>query len=245
MDGVKNRRRLAALCMVVTAVLGLAACNGSSAGEDKAGGSKPLLLRLANTNGDLSFTPPVEYFVKHLEELSGGDIRIEVVNQRGNSVSDAEQQVVQDVSAGEVDLGWVGTRVFDTMGVKSLQALTAPMLVDSYALEDAVIESGITGQMLQGLDDLGVVGLGVLSDGLRKPIGVTGPILGPADWQGITFGTLRSNGQVEAIRALRATPVQVNWTEREEGSRTGRSSGSIRASGYTSTTPRWPISLPT
>ena len=84
----------------------------------------------------------------------------------------------------EVDLGWVGTRVFDTLGVKSFQALTAPMLVDSYALENAVIESGITEEMMEGLDELGVVGLGVLPDGLRKPIGVTGPILGPADWRG-------------------------------------------------------------
>ena len=58
------------------------------------------------------------------------------------------------------------------------------MLVDSYALENAVIESGITEQMMEGLDELGVDGLGVLADGLRKPIGVDAPILGPADWQG-------------------------------------------------------------
>jgi TRAP-type C4-dicarboxylate transport system substrate-binding protein len=225
MDETENRRRLAALCVVAIAALALAACSGSSASEDKAGGSNPVVLRLANTNGDLSFTPAVEYFVKHLEELSGGNLRIEVIDDWGDFASDAEQQVVQDVSAGEVDLGWVGTRVFDTMGVKSFQALTAPMLVDSYALEDAVIESRITGQMLQGLDDLGVVGLGVLSDGLRKPIGVTGPILGPADWQGVTIGTLTSDGQVEAIRALGATPVQVNWTDREEGIANGTIQG--------------------
>ena len=93
----------------------------------------------------------------------------------GGLAPDAEQQVVRDVSAGEIDLGWVGTRVFDTLDVKSFQALTAPMLVDSYALENAVIESGITEEMLDRLDDLGVVGLGVLPDGLRKPIGVTDP----------------------------------------------------------------------
>jgi TRAP-type C4-dicarboxylate transport system substrate-binding protein len=225
MDGTENRRWLAALCMVATAALALAACSGSSAGEDKAGGSNPVVLRLANTNGDLSFTPAVEYFVNHVEELSGGDIRIEVLDEWGDFASDAEQQVVEDVSAGEVDLGWVGTRVFDTMGVKSFQALTAPMLVDSYALEDAVIESGITEQMLQGIDDLGVVGLAVLSDGLRKPIGATAPILGPADWQGVTFGTLTSDGQVAAIRALGATPVQVNGTEREESIANGTIQG--------------------
>jgi Bacterial extracellular solute-binding protein, family 7 len=67
---------------------------------------------------------------------------------------------------------------------------------------------------MKGLDDVGVAGLGLLGDGLRKPIGVTGPILGPADWQGITFGTLMSNGQADAIRALGATPVDLIGSER-------------------------------
>jgi TRAP-type transport system periplasmic protein len=213
-----NRIRLATLALAAIATFAAAACAGGGAGEDKAGGSsEPVVLRLANTSGQLDFTPAVVDFVDRVEELSGGDLRIEALDQWGDFASDAEQQVVKDVAAGEIDLGWVGTRVFDTLDLKSFQALTAPMLIDSYALESAVIESGITEQMMQRLDDLGVAGLGVLPDGLRKPIGVTGPILGPADWQGLTFGTLRSNGQAEAIRALGATPAQLQRKGREAG----------------------------
>src|SRR5215207_5129276 len=226
MNVTTNRMRLATPVLAATAALAIAACGGSDAGKDKAGGSgSPVVLRLANTNGELDFTPAVEYFVKHVEELSGGSLRIKAVDQWGDYASDAEQRVVKAVSAGEIDLGWAGTRVFDTLDVKSFQALTAPMLVDSYALENAVIESGITEQMMQGLDDLGVAGLGVLADGLRKPIGVSRSILAPADWHGITFGTLRSNGQVEAIRALGATPAQVFAKEREEGLKNGTIEG--------------------
>ncbi len=221
------RTRLAALILAATAAVTLAACSFSGdSGADKAGGShEPLVLRLANTNGQLDFTPTVAAFVDRVEKLSGGDLRVEPVNGWGDAASDAEQQVVKDVADGEVDLGWVGTRVFDTLDVKAFQALTAPMLIDSYALESAVIESGITEQMMRGLDGLGVAGLGVLPDGLRKPAGVTGPILGPADWQGLTFATLRSNGQAEAIRALGATPAQVFGTEREEGLKKGTIQG--------------------
>ena len=217
MAGVMNP--LAALILAATAAVTVVGCSfGGDSGADKAGvWHEPLVLRLANTNGSLDFTPTVVAFVDRVEELSGGDLRIEPVNQWGDLASDAELQVVKDVAAGEVDLGWVGTRVFDTLDVKSFQALTAPMLIDSYALEGAVIESGITEQMMRGLDGLGVAGVGVLPDGLRKPTGVSGPVVSPADWQGITFGTLRSNGQVEAIRALGATPAQVFGTEREEG----------------------------
>jgi TRAP-type C4-dicarboxylate transport system substrate-binding protein len=217
MNGTKNRMRLATLVLAATAALPLAACGGGASAEDKAGGSgNPLVLRLANTNGRLDFSPTVEYFVGRVEQLSGGDLRIEAVDEWGNYASDAEQQVIRSVSSGEVDLGWAGTRVFDTLDVESFQALTAPMLVDSYALENAVIESGITEQMMDGLHELDVVGLGVLPDGLRKPVGVAAPVLGPADWRGLSFGTVRSNGQAEAIRALEATPVQVFGEERDQ-----------------------------
>ncbi len=225
MAGMRNR--VAALILAATAAVAVAGCSISGdSGADKAGAShEPLVLRLANTNGQLDFTPTVAAFVDRVEELSGGDLRIEPVNGWGDAASDAEQQVVKDVAAGEVDLGWVGTRVFDTLDVKSFQALTAPMLIDSYALQSAVIESGIPEQMMRGLDGLGVAGLGVLPDGLRKPTGVTGAILGPADWHGLTFGTLRSNGQAEAIRALGATPAQVFGTEREERLKKGTIQG--------------------
>ncbi len=225
MARVRNRR--AALILTATAAVTVAGCSyGGDSGADKAGGAgKPVVLRLANTNGRLDFTPAVVDFVHRVDELSGGELRIEAVDEWGDSATDAEQQVVHDVAAGEIDLGWVGTRVFDTLRVKSFQALTAPMLIDSYALESAVIESGITEEMMRGLGDLGVAGLGVLPDGLRKPIGVAGPITGPADWEGITFGTLRSNGDAEAIRALGATLAQIGRSAREERLKDGTLQG--------------------
>jgi TRAP-type transport system periplasmic protein len=210
--------RLAALILAATATLAATACSvGGDAGDDKAGGpGPPVELRLANTGADIAQTPAVEYFVERVGDLSGGEVRIKVVDQWAQFASDAEQQVVHDVAAREVDLGWVGSRVFDTLRVKSFQALTAPMLIDSYALENAVIQSGVTDDMMEGLDELGVIGLGVLADGLRRPIGVDAPILGPADWRGITFGTLSSEGQVEAIRALESDPSEIFGPDRKE-----------------------------
>jgi TRAP-type transport system periplasmic protein len=245
MDGMKNRSRLAALVLAAIVALAAAACGGGGGGgEDKAGGAgAPVVLELANTGGSIDQTPAVEYFVNRAEELSGGNVRIEVVDQWAEFASDAEQQVVRDVAANEVDLGWVGTRVFDTMRVTSFQALTAPMLIDSYALEHAVIESGITEQMMEGLDELEVVGLSVLADGLRRPIGVTAPILSPADWRGITFGTLRSNGQAEAIRALGATPAQIFGSEREQALGKGTIQG-FEFSTWLYSNPKWPHLAP-
>jgi TRAP-type C4-dicarboxylate transport system substrate-binding protein len=193
------------------------ATSGPSATSEKVGASDaPIVLRMANAYGDLGRQlPGVRHFVDRVHELSDGAITITVAHSYGDFAPDVEQRIVSHVAAGNMDLAWVGTRVLDTMGVKSFQALTAPMLVDSYALQDAIIESGMTNEMLPSLDDVGVVGLGVLADGLRKPIGVDGPIVGPADWEGIGFGTYKSDGQEQAIRALGATPALVFGPNRE------------------------------
>jgi len=243
MAGVKNR--LAALMLAATATVAVSGCSfGGDSGEDKAGGSgSPVVLRLANTGGSIDQTPAVEYFVERVEELSGGKLRIEVVDEWAQFASDAEQQVVRDVAARKVDLGWVGTRVFDTLGVRSFEALTAPMLIDSYALQGTVIESGVTDDMMGGLDELGVVGLGVLADGLRRPIGVAAPILGPADWRGIRFGTLRSGGQAHAIRALGAEPVQIFGPHRREALGKGTLQG-FEFGLWQFSDPQWPSVAP-
>jgi TRAP-type C4-dicarboxylate transport system substrate-binding protein len=226
MSGMKRRRRLAELALAAIAALAVTGCSGGSLQEDKAGGlGTPVALRMADPYGGLNQVPAVAYFVQRVEELSGNRLRIEVVDGWGSFTGDAEQRVVRDVAASKVDLGWVGTRVFDTMGVKSFQALTAPLLIDSYALERAVIEAGLPSHMMKGLDVLGVVGLAVLADGLRKPVGVARPILEPTDWRGMTFATLLSSGQAEAIRALGATPVQVFGPKREHGIKDGRIQG--------------------
>jgi TRAP-type C4-dicarboxylate transport system substrate-binding protein len=218
------RLRLVGLFVIMT-VLTSVAC-GAGASGDKAGGpGEAVVLHMANTGAHIQFTPAIEYFVSRVEEISDGNLRIGMVHEWGDFSPDAEQQVVRAVSAGEVDLGWSGTRVFDTMGVTTLQALTAPMLIDSYALEDAVIRSGITEQMLRGLDEVGVTGLAVVADGLRKPIAVDGPLLGPEDYHGLTFQAFRSEGHAEAIRALGANPTEVFGPSLDDGLENGEIQG--------------------
>jgi TRAP-type C4-dicarboxylate transport system substrate-binding protein len=145
--------------------------------------------------------------MQRLEQLSGGQVRIKNEQEWGHNEPGFEQQIVTDVAAGKADLGWTGTRVFDTLGVTSFQALTAPMLIDSYPLEDAVLASPIPQAMLRSLDSLHVTGLAVLGGGLRRPIAKDKPLLSPADWKGVTFNTLRSKVAIAAVAAAGAVPV--------------------------------------
>jgi hypothetical protein len=63
-----HRTRVTALGLAVTMALVVASCGGGD-GADKAGGSRaPLVLRLANTNGMLDFTPAVADFAERVKE---------------------------------------------------------------------------------------------------------------------------------------------------------------------------------
>ena len=218
----------------------LLSCAGCAtrSGADKAGGAAdPIVLRLANTSRDpttgLERHPAVQYFVDRVKELSDGAVRIDVESGWAYRSPDAEQQVIRDVAAGEIELGWVGTSVFDTVGVTEFEALTAPMLIDSYPLQQAVLASDIPARMLDGLDEIGLHGIAILSDGLRKPIAVSHPLLNPADYSGITFQAFRSTETANAIRALDAIPTDVN-TDRDFAP--ARSTGTRRACASTRST---------
>jgi TRAP-type transport system periplasmic protein len=222
MSNTRRGRRAGAVVLVALALAGCGAQAGSKAG----GPGTPVTLRMATVNGEPGFMPQIDpYLVSRVAKLSGGNVQINMAYHVGENAPGGEQQVVRGVAAGRYDLGVVGTRVFDTLGVNNFQALTAPMLIDSYPLERAVIGSGIPAQMMRSLDTLNVTGLGVLADGLRKPIAVRKPLLGPADWRGITFAAFRSRESSEAIRALGATPSDVWGTQLDQGLGSGAVGG--------------------
>jgi TRAP-type transport system periplasmic protein len=224
--GMRARGRQRAFALVGLAAIVAAGCSGGAGAGDKAGGpGEPIVLTMAEGTANFETDPAVAEFVRRVEELSASALRITVVPQWGGADPGGEQQTVRDVQAGKADLGSVGTRVFDTLGVNSFRALSAPMLIDSYPLEQAVLTSEVSDQMLAGLDKAGVIGLGVLANGLRRPIAVKGPLLGLADWRGIVFDTSRSKGQADAVAALGASPVDIIGDVLKEGLENGQIEG--------------------
>ena len=89
------------------------------------------------------------------------------------------------VTSGELDMGLIPSRAWDTEGVTSLRALNAPFLVDSDELLDEVVsDDESTDDLMAGLDKAGVVGLALFPDALRHPFALKEPLLGPEDYSG-------------------------------------------------------------
>jgi TRAP-type C4-dicarboxylate transport system substrate-binding protein len=217
-------RLLKPLTLVLATAVSVAGC-GALTGNKAGGPAAPVVLRMATVNSEAGFNPAVTELLERVEALSNGNVKIEMAFGVGEFEPDAEEQIVRGVADGSYDLGVVGTRVFDTRGITSFQALDAPMLIDSYAVEAAVIEGEIPARMLRSLDQLHVSGLGLLADGLRKPIAVEKPLVGPNDWHHIAFGAYRSNVLASSIRALGAEPSEVIGPRRDQALEQGEIQG--------------------
>jgi TRAP-type C4-dicarboxylate transport system substrate-binding protein len=162
------------------------------------------VLTLAN------FTGPsweLDGFAGEVQRLSAGAMRIDIQSRWRTHQVDFETGLIGDVRAGKADLGAAGSEAWASVGVNSFRALNAPLLINSYALQDRVLRGPMIGQMLQGLRPLGLVGIGVLPGPLRKPLGISRPLLKPSDYAGLRIGVQQSRVADATMRGLGARPV--------------------------------------
>jgi TRAP-type C4-dicarboxylate transport system substrate-binding protein len=164
------------------------ASSSTGSAADKAGGTSdrgPVVLTLASR--DYNAIEASE-FASAVERLSDGSIRMEVKYGYRFYDVEYEQGTILDVQKAVVDLALVGARAWDAAGVNSFNALVAPFLVDSYALQRRVLESSLPEQMLEGVEQLGLVGIAVVPGELRRPLGLSRKLVRPEDYRGARVG---------------------------------------------------------
>jgi TRAP-type C4-dicarboxylate transport system substrate-binding protein len=202
-----NMARLVAGLITTLSVVATAACS-AGAPADRAGG-EVVTVRLGSidkVNPDgLSFG--VQAFVDSIPKVSGGRLKVEVVEDYGGGAPSADADLIKAIADGKLDGGWVGTRGFGAAGIHGLEAFEAPLVITSYAAQKALVSSDVATQALASLDTSGVVGLGLTVGALRRPFAAKSALLGPEDWEGVKFRSYNSQVQSDTIKALGAVPV--------------------------------------
>jgi hypothetical protein len=154
----------------------------------------------------LAHGSPADYDVgewaRAVEERSGGSTRIEIESNWRHDRLDAETATIQEVRRGRVDLAKVPARAWNTVGVTSFDALLAPFLVTTYALERRLVSGDLGQKMLEGVERAGVVGLALLPGELQHPVGIRRDLIGPASYRGATVA-VRSGGGTDSIHRPR------------------------------------------
>lgn len=189
----------ATICSVI-----IAGCGGASKAGSAPANTHPIVLHMSN---ELDAQHPLDIYAREVERLTHGAVRIDVGSNAYRGQPDSEQRIIADVRDGRAQMGWVGSRVLDVLGDRRFQPLTAPLLIDSYGLEQRVMQQrGLITPMVASLRSLGVVGVGVLPGVMRRVLGITRPIRRPADLHGQVVGIPRSELEAQTVRTLGGIP---------------------------------------
>ena len=201
--------------MAVLAAMVVASCGGDDGGSAKAD-PEPDAPEVTLTLGTVD--PPgrpasddVKEFAAQVEALSDGRIAVEIDWDHGQGQPHRSEYLGEQVRAGALDLGLVPAGTWDALGVTSFQALQAPFLVTSDALVEEIVTGDLADRLASGLDDAGVVGLTLLPETLRHPVGFGEPLTSPAQYVGAKIRVpVASAASYGVVRALGAEPVDLN-----------------------------------
>ncbi|RZU76116.1 TRAP-type C4-dicarboxylate transport system substrate-binding protein [Micromonospora kangleipakensis] len=193
---------------IATALSSALLASGCSAAPDRAGGDaeeqvRVLTYAVVNIGGPSAAETE---WADDVKRLSDGALQIEFKSAWRRGEPQQEQGVLADLREGKVALGGVRARALDREGYLGFQALVAPFLVDSYALESAVFDSGIVDDMLAGVTAIDVVGIAVLPSSLYRVTGKEHAFAGPDDFRGQILATQDSAMNEATMKSLGATP---------------------------------------
>jgi TRAP-type transport system periplasmic protein len=207
---MKSRLRGAAIMAAVAVVLGTAGCGAAKEPpqNDKQYSDDATVLTLATAAGPGgSSAAQIQEFVRQVKDLSGGSIRIEPALKAADEEADAwDQAVAQSTEGGDFDMALIPTRTWESEGVLSLAALSAPFLTASDEVITKVVAPDIADGMMAGLKQIGLTGLALLPDGPRMLFSFGGPVLTPADLAGKVVRAPRSTTGYATLKALGANP---------------------------------------
>jgi TRAP-type C4-dicarboxylate transport system substrate-binding protein len=221
---------------VVAAALAASGC-GHGGNGDKAGASKaPTTLRLgAGDDADQPDARFVRHFAKRVQELSGGSLVVQIDwDAAGQDVADYEARVARMVQGGRLDLGWIGSRAWEGLGVTSFKALQAPFLVTDRQLLNEIATGPIATRMLAGLQARDLVGLALVPDRLRYPFGARHAFASPRDFEGARLRVFPSRASEQLVRALGAQPVHISGDATAEAVASGAMDGAEASLGTNS-----------
>lgn len=191
------------ICCVLPA-LALAGCAAATPPAKDGGAARAVTLSAVAYTTNTLTGETLDRFVDDVATTSDGAVTLELGPAVDAGAQDGSASVIDLVRDGTADIGVVAARTFDLQGATSLQALGAPLLVESPAQAAAFLSDPVTDQMLAGLDDAGVVGLALTYDQLRQPLGFAGP-LDPRHLDGAVVLARPSRAMADVVAALGAS----------------------------------------
>lgn len=195
------------LWAALAAIAALIAAGCSAPGTGKAGGAPAAAPHGTITLTFASADPlPVDTtFATLVDQDSGGHLKLRTVNYNGRSTS-VDQTIAAALQKGKLDVGDVGSRAWESLGVMAFRAYQDPFLVTSRELLDKAVTGPVAAGLLATLKPAGITGLAIAPDSIRY-LYSTRPLTTLAQFRDAKVRINASATTSEVITALGATPA--------------------------------------
>jgi TRAP-type C4-dicarboxylate transport system substrate-binding protein len=192
--------------LTLAAALVASGCFGGS-GRTKAGAAAGETVVLTMETPDAPDSN-AEFFIRQVQARTHGHIRIvEAGSDFGSCDPDNESRLVAALQAGNAQMAYIPSRAWERSSpVRSFRALQAPLLVQNYPLLRRITTGPIGRAMLAELETIDLVGLGLVADELRRPLGVR-PLSSADDFDDARIRIVNSPTSEMSMRALGSAPT--------------------------------------
>ncbi|SED65761.1 TRAP transporter substrate-binding protein [Rhodobacter sp. 24-YEA-8] len=166
---------------------------------------------------NIAMTPPEEShygaaakaFKEKIEELSGGDITVEI---KANGVLGGEREILEGMQIGSIEMGVTSTGPVGGF-VPSTYVLDLPFLFKDYANARAILDGPIGQDLLDDFEPIGIMALGWAENGFRYVTNSKKPIETPEDMKDMKIRTMENDIHLGSFTALGAAPLPMSWNE--------------------------------
>jgi TRAP-type transport system periplasmic protein len=191
--------------LAVIAALIASGCSGT--GTSKSGGAPETASHGTNTLTFASADPlPVDAtFANLVAKDSGGHLKLRTVYYNARSTS-VDQTIAAAVRSGKLDVGDVGSRAWESLGVEAFRAYQDPFLVTSRELLDKAVTGRVAAGLLATLKPVKITGLAIVPDSIRYLFS-TRPLTTPAQFYGAKIRINESDTTGEVLDVMGAVPV--------------------------------------
>jgi len=158
-----------------------------------------------------------EFFKKRAEELTAGKVKVDVYP---NSQLYKDKEEMEALQLGAVQMLAPSLAKFGPLGVKEFEVFDLPYIFDGYEDLHKITTGPVGAQLLAKLEPKGIKGLAYWDNGF-KSFSANTPIKTPADLKGKKLRIQSSKVLEEQMRALKAIPQVMPFSEVYHALQTG------------------------
>lgn len=179
---------------------------------------QPIVIKFSHVvASDTPKGKAAEFFAEKAAELTQGKVRVEVY---ANSTLYKDREEMEALQLGAVQMLAPSLAKFGPLGVREFEVFDLPYIFDGYEDLHEVANGPVGKQLMARLEPKGIKGLAFWDNGF-KSFSSNAPIRTPDDLRGKKMRIQSSKVLEEQIRALKALPQVMAFSDVYEALRTG------------------------